>query len=158
MNQQTRPLAIFILLSILMSCTSQSSPNNLAKDSCPLSEAVWLKPDVDPAVQPDPGYGYYFVNEDSSIWASAWWTENDEYSLHAGEDGNKLGWFRPAGAELQITGKHLDGEAFPLEAEVPTIYPTRFQATGVYFPAAGCWQIDAIAEDKELSFVVWVEP
>jgi hypothetical protein len=61
MIRSIRLPALFILLFILMSCTSTSSPNSLAKDSCPSTQAVWLKPAPDSAVQPEPGYGYYFV-------------------------------------------------------------------------------------------------
>jgi hypothetical protein len=81
---------------------------------------------------PDPpAYGYYFVNEDHSIWASAWQTIDEENPFRAGEEGNKVGWFRPAGADLIITGRRLDAEAPPLQAEVGCCYPTRVQASGV---------------------------
>jgi hypothetical protein len=70
----------------------------------------------------------------------------------------KVGWFRPAGAELIILGQWLDGNAPLLEAEVPCCYPTRFQATGLYFPTDGCWKVTARVADSELSFIVWVEP
>lgn len=156
MIQYTRPLVLFIFLFILMGCTSTSTPGNLAKESCPLTQAAWLKPPTDPAVLDEPAFGNYFVNEDQSIWASAWWTEGNEYSLQAGDKGNKIGWFRPAGAELVITGQRLDAEASPLEAEASCCYPTRFQASGLYFPTGGCWEVNAKADDKELSFVVWV--
>jgi len=94
------------------------------------------------------------VNGDQSIWASAWWTEGDENALHAGEEGNKIGWFRPAGADLIFTGQRLDAEAPPLEFEVPCCYPTRFQASGLYFPTEGCWEVTAQADDRKLSFIV----
>jgi len=123
---------------------------------CPLTEPVWVKPPDDSAVLTPPEFGYYFVNADRSILASAWWTE--EYPLRAGEDGNKLGWFRPAGATLAITGRRIDAEAPPMEAHIPCCYPTRFQATGLVFPAEGCWEVTAKAAESELTFVVWVEP
>jgi len=158
MTRRTRSLAIFVLLSVLVACTSTSSPSNLAKDSCPLTEATWIKPPEDSAVLDPPAFGYYFVNEDLSIWASAWQAEDEEFPLRAGEEGNKLGWFRPAGAELAITGQRIDAEAPPLKAEIGCCYPTRFQASGLYFPTEGCWEVHAKAEDRELSFTVWVEP
>jgi hypothetical protein len=96
------------------------------------------------------------VNEDSSIWASAYWPR-EEYPLRAGEEGNKMGWFRPAGAALEVTGRRLDGEAPPLEAEFPCCYSTRFQASGLYFLAAGCWEVAAKAADSVLTFIVKVE-
>lgn len=151
-----RLLKIVPILFILAACRSSTAENTAAENSCPLTEAMSVKPPEDAAISSPPVYGYYYVNEDGSIWASAWWTEREEYALHAGEEGNKIGWFRPAGAELIITGRRLDAEAPPLEAAC--CYPTRFQASGVYFPIEGCWEITARAEDRELSLVVWVEP
>ena len=109
------------------------------------------------AVQGTPGYGYYFINEDRSIWASAWWTEQEENYLLPGED-IKVGWFRPEGTDLEITGQRLDAQAPPLETHIPCCYPTRFQATGLYFPTNGCWEVTAKAGDSMLLFVVSVEP
>jgi hypothetical protein len=138
--------------------TPSASPAGSARvASCPLTEPQWVKPAEDAAVQDPPAFGYYYVNQDGSIWASAWWPR-EEHSLQVGEEGNKMGWFRPAGAELEITGRRVDGQAPPLEAEVPCCYPTRFQATGVYFPTEGCWEITARAAKSELKFYVWVEP
>jgi hypothetical protein len=125
---------------------------------CPLDEPSWAKPPEDSAVQDTPDFGHYFVNEDRSIWASAWWTGQEEKYLRASEDGIKVGWFRPAGATLAITGQRLDGPGAAMESEVPCCYPTRFQATGLIFPTEGCWEVTAKAAERELSFVVWVEP
>jgi hypothetical protein len=144
--------------------TATSSPTpstSLAErpspSACPVTEPVWAKPPDDSAVQGSPGYGYYFVNQDRSIWASAWWT-TEEYPLRVSEEGVKVGWFRPAGATLEITGRRLDGRAPPLDAHVPCCYPTRFQATGLYFPTEGCWEVTAKAAQSELVFVVMVAP
>lgn len=129
-----------------------------AAAACRLTEPVWAKPPDDAAVQGLPAFGYYFVNEDRSIWASAWWMGREEDHLRASEDGIKVGWFRPAGAALEISGQRLDGPAPALEAHVPCCYPTRFQATGLIFPTEGCWTVTAKAAERELSFVVRVEP
>jgi len=76
----------------------------------------------------------------------------------AGERGGvKIGWFRPAGAALEISGRRVDGPAPALEASVPCC-STRFQATGLYFPSEGCWEVTAKAAGSQLTFVVWVEP
>ena len=151
MTTHTRLFTIFLLPFIFVACSG-------AQNVCPLTEATWIKPPEDSAVLNEPAFGYYFVNEDQSIWASAWWTENEEFPLRAGEEGNKLGWFRPAGAELVITGQRLDGDASTLEVDIPCCYPTRFQATGLYFPTEGCWEVNAKSGDRELSFIVWVAP
>ena len=133
-----------------------SSTETASANACPLTEPTWAKFPEDSAIQDPPVYGYYFINEDSSIWASAWWTKEDENYLRAGED-IKVGWFRPAGAELEVTGQRLDGEAPPLEFHAPCCYPTRFQASGFIFPTPGCWEVTARADDRKLSFVIWVE-
>jgi hypothetical protein len=158
MPLRARLLLIFPLLFILAACSSKTAEDAGAKDSCPLTEPEWLKPPADAAVNEPSASGYYFVNEDQSIWASAWQREDEEHPFRAGAEGNKVGWFRPAGAELVITGRRLDGEAPPLQAEASCCYPTRFQASGVYFPTEGCWEVSAQAQDRKLSFVVWVEP
>ena len=151
MNIFVRLLAILALTGLLAACS------NSAAQECPLTQAKWVKPPEDAAVNDPPAYGYYFVNDDRSIWASAWWAESEEFALQAGEEGNKIGWFRPAGAALTVTGQRLDAKAPPLEFEAPCCYPTRFQASGLYFPTEGCWKVNAQAEDRELTFVVWVK-
>lgn len=162
-------LSLLVLTSIgLISCASTSTTASgttsltptvsQTASICPVTEPVWLKPADDSAVQGSPGFGYYFANKDRSILASAWWAEQEEYLLHANEEGIKVGWFRPAGATLEITGERIDGQAPPLEADVPCCYPTRFQATGLAFPTEGCWEVIAKAADSELSFIIWVEP
>ena len=152
MNQRIRFSSILVLIfSILMNGCS-------AKRNCPVTEPVWVKPPEDAAVLDTPEFGYYFVNEDSSIMASAWWARPENEFPIVLEEGIKVGWFKPEGADLFVTGKRLDAEAPALDAHVPCCYPTRFQASGFYFPTAGCWEVNAKAADKELSFIVWLEP
>jgi len=153
----TRSLIIVLSLSILVACTEVSS-NNKAKNACPLTQPVWAKPPADSAIPDTPACGYYFINGDRSVWASAGWIGKIGAPLRVSEDGIKVGWFRPAGAIMEITGQRLDAKAPPLESDIPCCYPSRFQATGIYFPTEGCWEVNAKAEDRELSFVVWVAP
>ena len=157
MTIDARMAAIVLFLFMLVACTGSSTAEKPhAKNSCSLTEPQWVKRPEDAAINDPPAYRYYFVNEDSSIWASAWQAKDEANPFRAGEEGNKVGWFRPAGAELVITGRRLDAEAPPLEAEAGC-YPTRFQASGLYFPTEGCWEVSAQADDRKLSFVVWVE-
>ena len=135
----------------------QAAPENASAAACPVTAAVKIKPPVDATVQGSAEESYYFVNENYSIWASAWWFGRDGYAWQAGEQGNKVGWFRPAGADLEITGRSLDGPAAELEASVPCCYGGRFQATGLMFPRAGCWEVTAKAGGEALTFVVMVE-
>ena len=161
MATRAQLLVILPFLFILVGCGPAITEDTSAKNSCPLTEAAWVKRPEDAAIPDPPAYGNYFVNDDQSIWASAWWTESEEYALRAlraGEEGNKIGWFRPVGAELIITGQRLDAKAPPLEAEASCCYPTRFPASGLYFSTEGCWEVTAQTDDRKLSFVVWVEP
>ena len=148
-------LFIVFLLIVLTGCSFADSASPAA---CPVTEPAWVKPPADTAVSGEPAYGHYFVNDDHSIMASAGWVLDKEYLLAERGNGIKMGWFRPAGATLEITGQRLDGESPPLEAHVPCCYPTRFQATGVSFPSEGCWEVTAKAAESELSFVVNVAP
>jgi hypothetical protein len=138
--------------------TTHPSLTDTNQASCPVTAPEWLSPPEDSAVDNPPTYSYYYTNTDGSILASAWWEESDEYRLRADPQGVKTGWFRPAGETLEITGHRLDGEAPPLESNIPCCYPTRFQASGLYFPTEGCWEIRARAGDSELTFIVWVDP
>lgn len=135
-----------------------AEPQADAQRACPVSEPAWALPPKDSAVDNEPAYGYYYINADSTIWASAYWTDEAREWLRAGDQGVKVGWFRPAGAELVITGQRLDGDAPPLLAHASCCYPTRFQASGLYFPTEGCWEVNAKAGGSELTFVVWVLP
>lgn len=158
-----RPFIVTLLTSIILSgCTAIGTVDEAKRTptapqtACPVTEPEWVKPPEDSAVEGTPDYGYYYVNEDRSIWASAWWTGQEEDYLRANEEGLKVGWFRPAGATLEITGQRIDAQAPPLDTHVPCCYPTRFQATGLVFPTEGCWQVNARAANSELSFVIQV--
>jgi hypothetical protein len=170
MNTPTHSLVKLLSLSvltgaILIGCRAINKVDSFLtpiafteENACKVTEPVWAKPPQDSAVQDPSAYGYYYMNQDRTIWASAWWPVEDENYLRATQEGVKMGWFRPAGAELKITGQRLDSMAPPLETHVPCCYPTRFQATGLYFPMEGCWEITARAADSVLSFTVWVDP
>ena len=137
---------------------AKEQPVSKVANACTVTEPIWAKPPKDAAIPDPPVYGYYYLNEDRSIWASAGWANGEDYRAYAGKKGIKVGWFRPAGAELEITGRRLDGKADPLVAEVPCCYPTQFQATGLFFPTEGCWEVKAEAAESVISFVVLIEP
>jgi hypothetical protein len=181
MTMRARLLILVLLPSVLVACASTTPVESISAApafstpeppqpsdavqvggspaaDCPATTPDWIMPPDDAAIQNPPALGYYIVNDDQSIWVSAWWAEQDATPLQAGDDGNKIGWFRPAGAPLEITGRLLDADGTALHADIPCCYPTRFQATGLAFPVAGCWEITAKAADSELTFVVVVAP
>lgn len=165
MKDQTGPkISIFLIILMLLiialtGCASiQERQAARAKEACEVTEPVWLTPPEDAAVLNEPVPAYYVTNADQSIIAGAWWWEQEDYPLTTGERGNKVGWFRPEGVDLTITGRRIDGDAQPMVADVPCCYPTRFQSSGLSFPAEGCWEISAEAGGSELMFTVWVAP
>jgi hypothetical protein len=93
----------------------------------------------------------WFVSSDRLLWASA------TGRLYAGE--NKVLWERP-GTTVTLTGR-LWGDPSGL---VPTITASRgyeresYQASGITFPAPGCWEVVARAASSDLRFVVFVYP
>jgi hypothetical protein len=101
--------------------------------------AVALWPDGKLVAGTLPGGGSYAdINPDGSIVA-------------------KLGWWRGTAGGLTITGKRTDADAPPLRAEVPDGYgATGFQATGITFASAGCWDVTGRVGDAELKFTVLV--
>jgi cytochrome c2 len=118
--------------------------------SCPVSPTIYEQPAKDPNADPF-GHGPWVVNEERSIWVDL----PPDGSWPAGE-GQKVMWIRPAGTDLVVDGRRLDGDAPPLEAVIPCCYPTGFQVTGLTFPAAGCWQVTATAGESWLDFTTWV--
>lgn len=95
----------------------------------------------------------WFVSADRLLWASA------SGPFFVG--GNKVLWERP-GSVVEISGKLLDGDA--KAAGAPTISGPQgyegsdYQASGVTFPAPGCWEVEARAQSSILDFVVYVYP
>jgi hypothetical protein len=74
-----------------------------------------------------------------------------------GSIGWKLGWWRFASGMVTITGRRLDATAPPLRGSAPDGYgSTGFQASGVYFPTEGCWEVTGTVGDAKLSFVTFV--
>ena len=153
-----RVLAILFFIPVLLGCTSTVAAEDPTVLACRVTKPHWIKPPEDLAIQDPPAYSHYFTNEDQSILASASWAVEEKHNQNVAAEWIKIGWFRPEGAELSITGNRLDGDAPPLKAEASCCYPTRFQASGLYFPTEGCWEVTARAADRELSFTVWVQP
>jgi hypothetical protein len=120
-----------------------------ASQTCHPSPTVQAKAPSEPHV--GPLAGNWYTNADRTIWAM------HMYPWQAGVD-DKVPWIRPASARLIITGRRLDGSSPPLKAQVPCCYPTAFQATGMEFPTAGCWEVTAEAGGKVLRFVTEVVP
>lgn len=75
-----------------------------------------------------------------------------------GSVGWKFGWWRQPSGVLTITGRRLgDGSTAPLRVFVPRGYGrSGFQASGVYFPTEGCWEVTGEVGATTLTFVTFV--
>lgn len=92
----------------------------------------------------------WYRSADDKIWASL-------TGLWYG--GSKVLWAKPAGNQLEVSGRRLDGEAPPMKASLPDGYHNAdYQASDLSFPTAGCWEVEARAEDSVLRFVTYVYP
>jgi hypothetical protein len=117
---------------------------------CAATQTEVAQPAKDPNADPFPR-GPWYINADRTIWAG--W---DAATLHEGR--NKVLWIRPQGTQLKISGRRLDSASLPVVARIPCCYPTGFQATGLTFASAGCWEVKATAGSSELTFVTLVKP
>jgi hypothetical protein len=79
--------------------------------------------------------------------------------LPDGSIGWKLGWWREVPGKLVIAGRRLDAPGPPLRGEASDGYGDRgFQASGVYFPSPGCWEVTGTVGQVSLTFVTFVAP
>lgn len=99
------------------------------------------------------------------IWTGLW--PNGQVLVKPGGPGSvsadgtlgmKWWWWRSVPGELQIEGHRLDGPpGGAVRADIPSGYgKTGFQASGLYFSSAGCWEVTARVGDQSLSFVTEV--
>lgn len=78
--------------------------------------------------------------------------------MEDGRLGMKFPWWRGVVGELSISGRRLDAPAPPLEAEVNDGYgESGFQASALFFPSAGCWEVTGRVGEHALTFVTRVE-
>jgi hypothetical protein len=104
-------------------------------------------------------FGYERAYGNGKLWVGALGDGGviDDFAEPDGSIGRKLGWWRAVPGTLRITGRRLDDAAPPLRAEVPPGYgESGFQASGVYFPTPGCWEVTGTVGTTNLSFVTLV--
>ena len=95
------------------------------------------------------GDGPWHISEDRVLWV---WDQ----PYVAGREVNTI-WMRPVNAEIAITGRRMDADAPRLEARARSSYSSGYVATGLVFPAPGCWEITATSNGSRLTFVTSVK-
>ncbi len=164
-------LALLISVVACPIAGQQTSPEQrpVAPASCPvtLAPAVPFTPPGLPEMSKDDNAFWYGSEKlwtnlprSGTVWG---WAPRgpDQADLTA-----KIFWgsvnydrHKEGNANLKVTGKRLDGDAPPLQAQPTTNAlgdPYDAMLTGVYVPTPGCWEITADYKGQKLSFVVWL--
>lgn len=124
------------------------APTPLASDfQCPLTMATAAYP-TDTDVFGASAGAEWFCSADNELCAVKGGT------WPAG--GVKVGWRKPMGSKLAVSGQRLDAAGPPVGASVPDGYGGTFQASGLIFASAGCWEVEAQAGASSVRFVVEV--
>jgi TonB family protein len=123
------------------SMTSGTAATVVCEATMPVAE----RPPNDPHASPF--LGDWYANADRTMWASGG-------GPVPGTLRTKVLWVRPAGSELTISARRLDGDAGPADVLVPSGYQWTYQASGLTFSTPGCWQITGTAGGKTLQFVL----
>jgi hypothetical protein len=144
-----------LLVILIVGCTHNDPPRGAQAEGCNVTQPVRSPAPESTAGQPTDAsvaswYSWY-INADKSIWL-----------LHLDQplvarERYKIAWFRPAGADLNATGRRLDAPAPPMTVEItPPSYRHRFCPSIMIFPTEGCWEIVGTSGQSELRVVVKV--
>lgn len=89
------------------------------------------------------------------LWATPW----EEW--YAGRSV-KILWARTDNGTFQdplsIEGRRPDGPTLAINATIPCCYFSNYQASGLWVPTAGCWEVAGRVANLNLKFVVQVHP
>jgi hypothetical protein len=107
-------------------------------------------------------FGWADSHGNGELWVGGLWPHGvivarGDFIQPDGSVYMKFGWWRKVAGALTITGRRLDAPAPALTASVPSGYgDTGFQASGVFFPTEGCWQVTGKVASTSLTFVTFV--
>lgn len=143
-------------LALLAACAPARPADRAAPPPCPSTAPVRATPPEDAAVDGAPAEGGLLRQWRPLAMGRGVVGDGRGSPPPRGRRWAQGGLVSPGGG--RAAHQRLDAPAPPLEAHVPCCYPTRFQATGLRFPTAGCWEVTATADGRGLSFVVEVAP
>jgi len=158
LRQFTSALALSLFVYTAIGCTTTPNtghdPDATVRRACPVTIPNELHP-PDESLSDGHRHGNH---GNGKLWTTL---PADGKVLVAperdGSLGTKLHWWRTVSGGLTITGRRLDALADQLRASIPGGYgDTGFQASAVYFPTEGCWEITGRVGDAELTFVLEV--
>ncbi|MDQ3693422.1 MAG: hypothetical protein M3464_07325 [Chloroflexota bacterium] len=119
---------------------------------CPVTPPVLAdppEPEQPAGMARDPlGLAWWYISGDGLPWVGA--------EPYRETGGAKVLWLKPIGATLTVTGHPLDAGSPTLTAHVPDGYSGDYQASGISFPTAGCWEVTARADNSALRFVTYI--
>ena len=171
-----------LVVGLLVGCTGESGPQAAPSPASPGSVAVatgtgqpvtMAEAEHCPVTRPGhfvppPGVSYEALfGADSSygngqLWVGGLWANGviiaePSFVEPDGSIGMKFGWYRVTPGQLTISGRRLDAPAPPARGSAPRGYgEAGFQASGVYFPTEGCWEITGTVGSTTLTFVTFV--
>jgi hypothetical protein len=126
-----------------------------SQEACPVTLPNGMTP---PAEEPSPGHhgnGPLYT----SLWPQGEILADPRFVEADGSISMKSWAWRAPGVgragDLEITGHELTTRAL-IRSSIPEGYGQRFQATGIYFPDEGCYEITLRFGDATLSFVTKV--
>jgi hypothetical protein len=141
------------------SSAEKPSPSPMISPAYPSSQRcpVTIPNGSTPPGAPESGVNY----GNGELWVALWpegrVIATPEYIRPDGSVDMKFGWWRGVKGQLVITGRRLDGAGPAVESEVPLGYGDQyFQASGIIFPTAGCWEINGRVRNTSLRFVTLV--
>jgi hypothetical protein len=127
---------------------------------CPVTLPRRFRPPA--GASPDALFGAGSSYGNGRLWVGGLWPQGviavgPDFIEQDGSVGMKFGWWRQVRGRLTITGRRLDSPAPPLRSDVSSGYGMRgFQASGVYFPTEGCWEVTGKVGTTSLTFVTVV--
>lgn len=139
---------------------SSSLSTEAITTGCPVTLPRRFRPPA--GVSPDSLFGAGRSHGNGKLWVGGLWPQGviavgPDFIEQDGSVGMKFGWWRQTRGWLTITGRRLDSPAPPLRSDVSSGYGMwGFQASGVYFPTEGCWEVTGAVGQTSLTFVTLV--